>query len=175
MAEVFEAIKRRFSTRGYTDEPLTEEELDRIIEAGLMAPTAANRQELHFTVLKKDNPVLAAIEDEKNRKLEKLPAKNFYYDAPTVIIISGDCGFGWTSLDAGIAAENMVLAAEGLGLGSLIIGCIKNAMLGEKKPEFNSLLGIPEGYAYQIALAFGHISLPKEPHTYDRDRQVTVL
>ncbi len=50
MSNVTEVIKKRSSTRGYTDEPLTDEELNTLIHAGLQAPTAANKQEIHFTV-----------------------------------------------------------------------------------------------------------------------------
>lgn len=57
MSTVIEAIKKRSSTRGYTSQPLTEEELSTLIEAGLQAPTATNRQELHFTVLKDGHPL----------------------------------------------------------------------------------------------------------------------
>ena len=174
MSTVYEAIKKRFSTRGYTDEKLTDEELNQVIDAGLAAPTAANKQELHFSVIPAGNPILQEIEDEKNKTRGPAP-KNFYYDAPTVIIISGDESFGWSALDAGIAAQNIVLAAEGLGLGSLIIGCIKDAMLGEKKAYFNEKLGIPEGYGYQIVIALGHTALAKEPHSYDPARQVSCL
>ena len=49
MSNVIDAIKERSSTRGYTAEPLTREQLDALIEAGLQAPTAANKQEIHFT------------------------------------------------------------------------------------------------------------------------------
>lgn len=65
MSNVMEVIKERSSTRGYTSEPLTAEELNALIHAGLQAPTAANRQEIHFTVLNGDNPILAELEEEK--------------------------------------------------------------------------------------------------------------
>ena len=171
---VYEAITKRFSTRGYTDEKLTEEELAEIVNAGLAAPTAANRQELHFSVLAGDNPILQEIEDEKNGA-NGPAAKNFYYGAPTVIIISGDESFSWADVDAGIAVENIVLAAEGLGLGTVIIGCIKNALVGEKKAYFNEKLEVPEGFGYKIAVAVGHTALAKEPHTYDAEKQVSYL
>ncbi len=174
MGAVYDAITNRFSTRGYTEEKLTDEELKLVLEAGLEEPTAANKQELHFTVLSKDNPILQEIEDEKN--LTRVAgSKNFYYDAPTVIIISGDVSFSWSALDAGIATQNIVLQAEELGLGSLIIGCIKDALTGEKKAYFNQKLQIPDGYQYYIAIALGHTALAKTPHTYDWSRQVTCL
>lgn len=176
MCDVRKAIKMRSSTRGYTAQPLTEEELEALLQAGLQAPTAANRQEIHFTVLKGNHPLLGEIEAEKNR-LRGLSGveHNFYYEAPVVIILSAEQGFRWSSLDAGIAVENMALAAEGLGLGSLIIGCIYDALRGEKEAYFEEALGLPEQYAYEIALAVGHKAVEKEPHTYEAVRQVTYL
>lgn len=176
MSHVIDAIKERSSTRGYTREPLTREQINALIEAGLQAPTAANKQEIHFTVLKGDNPILAELEEEKNRLREiTAPAHNFYYEAPTVIILSADSTYRWSPLDAGIAVENMALAAEGLGLGNLIIGCIFDAMRGEKKDYFSKALRFPENYQYEIAIAFGHKAVTKQPHTYDADSQVTWL
>ena len=176
MGIVIETIKKRSSTRGYTSETLTDEELQTLIHAGLQAPTAANRQEIHFSVLKGDNPILAEIEEEKNR-LGNISSQehNFYYEAPVVIILSADSSFKWSPLDAGIAVENMALAAEDLGLGNLIIGCIYDALRGEKKEYFSKTLKFPENYEYEIAIAFGHKAVTKEPHTYDADVQVTYL
>lgn len=176
MGAVFDAITERSSTRGYTEEPLTEEELNQIIEAGLKAPTAANKQEIHFSVLKGDHPVLAELEKEKNRlKNIENPEHNFYFEAPTVIILSGDASFKWSFLDAGIAVENMALMAEELGLGNLIIGCVYDALRGEKKEYYAEAFAFPAGYEYEIAIAVGHKAVTKEPHTYDKDRQVTYL
>ncbi len=175
MTDVLKAIAARSSTRGYTPEKLSREQLDALLRAGLQAPTAANKQEIHITVLDGNDPILAEIEAEKNKALDKATANNFYYGAPVVLILSGDESFGWTPVDAGIAVENIALAAEGLGLGSLIIGCIKGALLGEKKAEFAQKLKLPQGYAYQIAIAVGHKATGKEPHTYDMAKNVTVL
>ncbi|MCI8899628.1 MAG: nitroreductase [Lachnospiraceae bacterium] len=176
MNNVIGTIKKRSSTRGYTPEPLTEEELNALLHAGLQAPTAANRQEIHFTVLKGDNPILQELEDEKNRLrgLSALP-HNFYYEAPVVIVMSADSTYRWSPLDAGIAVENMALAAEALGLGSLIIGCIYDALRGEKKDYFAKALRFPEQYEFEIAIAFGHKAVEKDPHTYDAEAQVTHL
>lgn len=176
MSNVIEVIKKRSSTRGYTTEPLTDGELNTLIHAGLQAPTAANKQEIHFTILKGDNPILAELEEEKNRLRDiASPQHNFYYEAPVVVVLSADSEFRWSALDAGIAVENMALAAEELGLGSLIIGCIYDAMRGEKKAYFSKALQFREKYEYEIAIAFGHKAVEKEPHTYDADAQVTYL
>ena len=176
MNNIIEAIQKRSTTRGYTSKPLTKEELNTLIQSGLQAPTATNRQEIHFTVLNGDNPILKELEEEKNCLREIVdPPHNFYYEAPTVVILSADSTFKWSSVDAGIAVENMALAAEGLGLGNVIIGCIDDALKGEKREYFSKALHFPENYEYKIAIAFGHKAVTKEPHTYNADTQVTVL
>lgn len=176
MSNVIEVIEKRSSTRGYTKEPLTNEELTALIQAGLQAPTAANKQEIHFTVLKGDHPILKEIEDEKNRlRGISAPEHNFYYEAPAVIVLSADKDYKWSPLDAGIAVENIALAAEGLGLGNLIIGCIYDALRGERREYFSDALQFPENYEFEIAIAVGHKAVAKEPHTYDAAVQVTYL
>ncbi len=172
---VFEAIDNRSSARSYTGEALTEEQSRLIVEAGLKAPTSGNRQELFFSVLKGNNPLLREIEEEKNRLSGSTPAQNFYYDAPLVIIVSGIKDDAWCGLDAGIAVENMALAAEELDLGNLIIGCVKAALQGEKKAYFAEKLQFPAGYEYEIAFAVGHWEKRKEPHTYDAAKQISIL
>ena len=92
-----------------------------------------------------------------------------------MVLISAYSTFKWGTLDAGIAVENMALAAEGLGLGNLIIGCILDAMQGEKKEYFAKTLQFPEGYEYKIAIAFGNKAVTKQPHTYEAASQVTYL
>ncbi len=175
MKDVFEAIRSRSSTRGYTGEKLTRDELEAVLRAGLEAPTAANRQEIRFTVLSGDSPELKLIRDAFEEGLERAPEHNFYYDAPTVIILSAPSGFVWSAVDAGIAVQNMALAAEGLGLGSLIIGCIRRCMEGERAAEIAKALRFEDGFVYQVAIALGHKGTKKAPHTYNMDAQVTCL
>ena len=176
MGNTYEDIARRSSTRFFTEEKIPEETLRKLVEAGLMGPTAANRQEIHFTVVPGGYPVLQEMEDEMYRLWGKGPSgKRFYYDAPAVIFLSGDGSMYWSPVDAGIAVENIALAAEDLGLGSLIIGCVKDALRGEKEAYFSKQLGFPEGYRFEVAIAVGYKAANKEPHTYDYESHVTVL
>ena len=92
-----------------------------------------------------------------------------------MIILSAESGFKWSPLDAGIAVENIALAAEELGLGNVIIGCIYDALRGEKSEYFGKALHFPEGYQFEIAIAVGHKAVEKEPHTYNVDKQVSYL
>lgn len=176
MKDVLQAINERCSTRGYTEEKLTKEEIETLVRAGLQAPTATNRQEIHISVLDGSHPILAEIEQEKNagRDIQN-PPHNFYYEAPTVMILSGEAGFKWSAVDAGIAVQSIALAAEGMGLGSLIIGCIRDAMEGEKKEYFANALHFPQGYVFEIAIALGHQALGKKPHGIDEEKNVSYI
>lgn len=60
--QVLETIKKRSSARAYSSESLTKEELEIILCAGLEAPTANNKQEIHFSVVNGDNPVLEKLD-----------------------------------------------------------------------------------------------------------------
>ena len=139
------------------------------------SPAAANRQGIRFTVLSKDSPALKLIREAFEEGLEKTPEKSFYYDAPAVVIPGAPAAFAWSPVDAGIAVQNMALAAEGLGLGSLIIGCIRRCMEGPRAEELAKALRFEDGFSYQVAVAVGHKATEKAPHTYQRDAQVTIL
>lgn len=187
MNEVLKTIEQRSSIRAYTVEKLTDSEVKALITAGLQAPTARNMQEVHISVIDGDNPILkeidtqckltmlkAAPDEETKTKIES-NTNNFYYNAPTVLILSADKDFKWSKLDAGIAAQNIALAAQSMGLGSLIIGIIDDAMQGEKKDYFAKALQFPEDYEFAIAVAAGHRDTEKDPHEIDFDKSVSFI
>lgn len=171
MADVLEVIKTRSSIRAYTGDKLSDEQIKTLLEAGLLAPTAANTQELHFTVVSNDSDIVKELQQDLNPN-SKVP---FHYGASHLFVISGQETFGWTGVDAGIAVENMHLAAKAMGLGSVIIGVIAGVLTGEKKAYYNDKLGIPDGYGYKVALAVGIPATAKEPHSYNFEKDVTIL
>ncbi len=176
MNETLQVIEQRSSTRGYTTELLTKEEIDCLVRAGLQAPTATNRREIHITVVDGDNPILSEIEHLKNQTFgNPRPEHNFYYEAPTVLFLSAEETFAWSSVDAGIAVENIALVAEAMGLGSVIIGCVKTALTGEQKAYFSEKLKFPKGYVFEIAIAIGHKAITKQPHEYDMEQNVSYI
>ena len=176
MNDILSAMEKRSSTRSYTAEKLTDAEVEKLLRAGLQAPTARNEQEIHISVVDGGHPILAEIEAEKNAQI-KNPTRpgNFYYSAPLVLILSADRDCPWSAVDAGIAVENISLAAEGMGLGSVIIGIIKGAMSGGKKEYFSQKLKFPENYEFEIAIAIGHKAAEKEPHEYDMEKNISYL
>ena len=171
MSEFFDVINERNSVRKYSDKPVPEDLCKCLLEAGLKAPTATNKQEIHITVVGNDNPVQAEIQQDLNPDA----TTSFYYHAPLTFYLSAADDFGWSAIDAGIAVENIHLAAQALGLGSVILGCMKKVLNGEKKAEYAKKLCFPEGYSFQIAIAIGYPEATKEPHTFDFDNSVSVI
>ncbi|MBP5279590.1 MAG: nitroreductase family protein, partial [Erysipelotrichaceae bacterium] len=97
------------------------------------------------------------------------------YNAPLVFYLSGADDFRWSDVDAGIAVENIHLAAADLGLGSVILGCMRDVLNGEKKAYYSEKLGFPAGYTYRIAIAIGYPDTEKPQHNFDFTKNVTVV
>ncbi len=168
--DVLQAISNRRSHRAYRKEQLPEEVLSSILRAGLESPSARNRQPWHFSVVQ-NAELIQEIHDEAAKVMGKSGSPRFsdpdfqiFYHAPTVIFLFGEKDFPWSQVDCGIAVENMALAAEGLGVGSVILGLPKPAFAGNRADELKARLACPEGYDFVIALALGYASDTKEPH-----------
>ena len=107
-------VERR-SCRSYLDNQITDEELGKILKAGLAAPSAMNRQSAVFVV----------VQDKKTiAKLSKLNAevmnsdKDPFYGAPTVIVVLADRNNANAVQDGSLAMGNLMNAAHALGIGS---------------------------------------------------------
>ncbi|MFP4196404.1 MAG: nitroreductase family protein [Methanomassiliicoccales archaeon] len=113
--EVQEAIETRKSVRGYEDTPVPEDILNRILEAGRMAPSAVNRQPWHFIVVRDQG-----IRDE----LGKSKFARHLREAPVVIVGCGDRERSpdWYRVDTTIALHQMVLMATAEGLATCWTG-----------------------------------------------------
>ena len=130
--EVYEAIKSRRSIRKYKTAPIDDETLGRILEAARWAPSWANTQCWRFIVVRDT--------DTKNKLAATLSETNPAYDAikeaPVVIVacaelskagyikgrLASDKGEYWYMFDVALAMQNLVLAANSLGLGTVYIG-----------------------------------------------------
>lgn len=139
--EVFEAIAKRRSIRAYKNQPVSEDALAKVLEAARIAPSAGNRQEYKFVVVK----------DEATRKAMVAACNNQAFVGDACVVIVG-CAtnpakrYAW--VDVAIAMDHMTLAAANLGLGTCWIGAFSE----EKVKE---LLGIPEGVTVVCVLPLG--------------------
>lgn len=172
--ETLRLIADRRSHRAYEQTPLTQEQLDALLRAAVESPSAVNRQPWHFTVVRNQ-----ALLDEMNRAvweemMKRAPEKrsprfedgrfHVFYHAPAVIFISGMPDNHYTPIDGGIAVENIALAAESMGLGSVILGMPGDAFRHEKADHFRKALQFPEGWDFVIAIAVGVPADTKPAH-----------
>ena len=168
--EALQAISGRRSHRAYKADPIPEEVMDRILTAALESPSARNRQPWHFTVCR-DAALIQEVHDEAALMMGKGGSPRFadpdfqmFYHAPAVIFIFGEKDNSWTPVDCGIAVENIALAAESLGIGSVILGLPKPAFSGGKAGKLKQKLHCPEGYDFVIAISLGYAADTKDAH-----------
>lgn len=172
MNEVLKAIQDRRSTRGFSDVQLTEEQLQALIDAALASPTARNTQMWHFSVVQNKELLDQFCHEAAQMLAAGKPAGrdteefHMFYHAPTVIFISRpiECANRFVEVDCGIACENIALAAQGMGLGSVIIGMAMDLFLSERGEYYNKAFGIPEGYRFSIGIVVGNNTVTKEAH-----------
>ena len=163
-----DAIKTRISTRQFTDQPITDEAVHTILEAGMSGPTAVNARPWSFIVIR-DKATLDKLANSGGRPCTPLMS------ATMAILVCGDAErfFKFVPdfwvVDASIAAQNMILAAHDMGVGSVWLGCWPAA---DRMQAFGEALALPEGVIPHSLIAFGY---PQEPSTkqkllYEEDR-----
>lgn len=167
--EALEAIAKRTSVRAYTSEPVTEEELDKILAAGMAAPVASNGYKgLHISVIQEAamlDDVTAAVNALVEKILGRKVDKSF--GAPVMIIVSSTQSKvpGIENANAATVLENMAIAATALGLGSIVWGGAAGAIAQD--PALAARAGIPEGFTPVLALSLGHATQEQEPRKHE--------
>jgi nitroreductase len=133
---VFEAIRKRCSVRSFLDRSIDEDVLFSVLEVGRLAPSAKNRQEWRFIVVR-DCEVRRQIGEAAN-------GQSFVGEAPVVIVACGvvdgyvmSCGQPSYPIDVAIALDHISLAAVEHGLGTCWIGAFNEQKVKE-------ILGIPK-------------------------------
>ncbi|MBB6630727.1 nitroreductase family protein [Clostridium algidicarnis] len=160
--EVLKAIKNRRSTRKYKEKQISEEELQALLDAGIQAPSANNSQSWHFTVIQ-DRDMINFISDKSKEVMRESDNKsivnvgksagNIFYNAPTLIIISGKKEVQSSLVDCSAAIENMLIAGESIGLGTVWVGFVRFFFtLAEQVKK----LKLPDGYEPFYAVAVGY-------------------
>jgi nitroreductase len=138
------------AVRHFTDQPIPEGDLRRILEAGRWAGSAKNVQPWHFLVVR-ERETLAQLA-QCGRYASHLRG------AAAVVVLVTSRGT-WVDFDAGRAAQNMMLAAWSLGLGS----CIASLHEAERARE---ILKVPDQFQTRIAISFGY-PLKDAPQTIE--------
>ncbi len=171
---VLDAIFSRSSVRAFTDQPLTNEQIAQLANAALAAPTAMNRQPYQLIAVK-DKALILELEKAtveyfaaQNPEIAQRNASRgnkVFYNAPVAFFIAIDTEGAYNKFDCGIVAQNLAIAATGMGLGSVILGMPRGAFLGDRAEELRMRLEFPEGYEFGLCVAVGYPDgQPKDPH-----------
>ena len=172
--EALEAIVTRRSTRNYRPDPVEQEKLDRILEAGRQAPSGGNNQTSHFLVIRRRETMdrlvgmtqkaCAAMEvtEDMYRSMKHavLASKQggyvFCYNAPVLIAVANRKGYGNNIADCACAIENMMVAANALDLGSCWINQLKWLNEDGEILEYLRSLGMKEDERIYGAVIIGY-------------------
>jgi nitroreductase len=160
-------IKGRRSVRAYTNQSVSEDQLEAIIEAGTWAPSGMNRQPWKFIVIEDKKKIKQVSDETKALVREMMPelgsryemkteADVICYNAPVLILICAEKDKQMENLnliDSVLAAQNMFLKAYELGLGTCYMGFVH---LLNTKPEVLRKIGVPDSYQMMVPFILGH-------------------
>jgi len=166
MNETLKNIRNRRSNRAFLPEQLNDTDVQDIIDAGIYSPSATNNQPWHFTVVQRKDiidrlndafkEIASKSDNEYIRRFADNEKFHVFYNAPTIVLVSGDKKNMAASVDCAAAVENMLIAAESLEIGGCWIGLIAYLLNSEEGAEWVKKLEIPEGYNQIHALCLGY-------------------
>lgn len=169
--ELFYLLAARRSVRQYTEQPVSRQDLEKIVKAGLMAPSSKNLHSTEFLVVE-DRGILKAMAHCKPRFGQMLE------QAPAAIVVMGKLeSHAWVE-DSSVAMMAMMLQAAELGLGSCWVQ-VRHMTAGEKGADgqcltshqyLARLLDLPEGVEVEAILALGHEVKKQRPRTLEEAR-----
>lgn len=142
--EVLQAMETRASVKGFASTPVSESDLQSIVQAGLRAPSGLNKQ----------SPIILVVTEPTTvQKLSKLNAgkdpffrADPFYGAPAVLVVLADKSVPTRVYDGSLVMGNMLLAAHSLGLGACWIHRAKETFETEYGKELLRSLGIEGEY-----------------------------
>jgi len=156
--DAIKAIITRRSIRKYTDKPISDNDLEQLLRAGMAAPSARNEQTWHFVIIN-NRKILTEI-------TKAHPYAQMLTAAPIGICVCADLNLekppvvGYWIQNSAAAAENILLAANALGLGACWLGIHPRL---ERKKALTKLLHLPEDIEPFCVIALGHPAEKKEP------------
>ena len=168
---VLSCIMARRSVRKYLDKPVEHEKLETIVRAGINAPSGMNRQPWIVRVVESQQLIADVTEVYKQENAEQVKRdkdfKNMFRNAPNLICVCTPAK-GGGELDAGLLGENMMLAAQSLGLGTCCLGGpVRFLKANEKCKFFMDRLDIPSDYQLNYIIAVGYPD--EQPEAKPRD------
>ena len=157
---VLSNIMARRSVRKYLDKPVEHEKLETIVRCGINAPSGMNRQPWIIRVVENQQLIADVTEVYKAANPDMVSRdknfKNMFRNAPNLICVCTPAA-GGGELDAGLLGENMMLAAQAMGLSTCCLaGPVRFLNVNEKCKFFLDSLEIPEDYKLNYIIAIGY-------------------
>lgn len=156
---VIETIMARRSIRKYKPETVDRETMKKILECGINAPNGQNKQSWEVRVV--DNPatmeeikaiMAAAYPEEDSKRVTEC-----FRGAPVMTFIARDLSYDFSAYDCGLLAENMMLSATSLGVGSICLGSpVRFINDNPACAPILEKLGFSEGYKLALCVGFGY-------------------
>ena len=166
--DTIQNILSRVSVREYSDREISDTDLRTVLEAGMSGPSCVNARDWSFIVVR-DPEILNKMADANGRPATPLRS------AKLGILVCGDLDRAFRGapdywvIDGSIAAQNMILAANALGIGSVWLGTWPHMDRVKKQAD---LFGLPETQVPHSIIAFGYPAAPsdKEKLIFESDR-----
>jgi nitroreductase len=175
--DLIDIIKQRRSTRAFTGQPVSQADIEKLLEAAIWAPSGGNNQTWLFTAI-----IKADIIDKINefmrtgfqtyvpdddypgkhgaKKAAQRPEFHFCNHAPALIIASNVPNYENAMADCSLALENIFLLAESMGLGSCYINSPHWLRNDPGLRDYLFTLGIPKEHTICNSAAIGYIAKP---------------
>ena len=154
--DAYDAIITRRSIRKFTSEKVTDDQLEAVLKAAMMAPSAGNQQPWHFIVLQNRSKM-----DEMT---ELHPYVSMIKSASCAIIVLGDTSLekypGYWAQDCSAATQNMLLAIHSMGLGAVWCGIYPR---GDRVEAFRNYFKLPDNIYPLCIIPIGYPAEEKEP------------
>ena len=152
MAQTLDALKQRRSIRSFKQDPIPEDVLNKILEAGIYAPTGMGKQ----------SPIIIAVTNKEvrdqlshmNKKYMEMEMEDPFYGAPVVLIVLANKDIPTYIYDGSCVMENLMLAAYDQGVGSCWIHRAREEFESEEGKEILKSLGVEGNYE-----GIGHVIL----------------
>lgn len=166
--EVIENIMARRSIRAYKEMPVGRDTLMKIMECAINAPSGQNKQSWEVRIVD-DQALLNQMAEAMG---QSHPGNDFakvcFRGAPVMVFIARDLSYDFSAYDCGLMAQNMMLSAWSLGVGSVCLGSpVRFLTDNELCKPLVERLGFSEGYEFCLCVGLGYAT--EKPEAKPRD------
>lgn len=156
--QVVETIMARRSVRKYKQKDIENDKLQQILNCGIQAPNGMYKQSWELRVVNQ-SAFLSELEQAYTAFLQKEGRKRIphpSFGAPCLIFIAHDTSYDLSQVDCGLLGENMILAAQSMGLGTCCLGGIVRFMNSPEAANLLKRMELPPSYKLLYAIAMGY-------------------